>query len=1182
MQSDRGARKRLRESLIDGQANDLKCKLHGEFEIIEGKAKDTWVSLMGHDKGSHSGSTHLKGTEDLISHVLEKMAYIELSSVESFVLLCSVLLHDIGKIVDHSAALKLDKDPFVKRSMLAPFLKGKSVETLHHGIVSAAFILKNHESLGFSDFGIAECVAIVCAAHNLNTANELKKEGVLGNRFLDQYGRIRMSALCALLALGDELDNSYHRATPEWIKPSKDETNTKRELRAKLSGIEISKCGKLLVVHLSRDLYEPYIEDPGKPEKDMEPYKSNLLRYVIEDLLNKQQLLDSWRDEFFKMHIHLHGVALNVNGHLLDLRLGQDNPAAHETGKRLKLSLNLTYPAFNELLRKCDLKEYRIKKILSAENKCEIEVIAREYSNAMTFLASVLGKKEWYLNLSSLKLAVEPNIGQMKVERVLHTALQLSLRSFGLTTFPWETLASEAGIQHLDEIRLIFHRLSMLSEIFFHRPGEEKSRLLECLKQLGPESTNEKSKIIIAALDGEWSMAFSSTSGNERISYEETHKILKSFCQWLYEIIGGTNEGKKVPQSPKTQRPPKYIHIRNEELSYLLDETNPEHAILFPEIERCSCGESGPSHAGINLLITGPAGVGKSTLAMELISKGILFDGIDVIGPAINAYYSLEQPLESIRQMTRGLDLHDSDPLEFFPNSGKRQEAYINSLEKTKPVLLLLALAPRSYGSAVDEERLFWFRYEQISKLLEENRKMFMAGERNCSLSSIVIDNLNAFSRTPLARQQIQQLFRLISWYGVLGIHIIEHTPSSEITAFQSEVEFLADIVVRLSWIEGDYQYKALEVAKSRCQRHVLGKHPFKIRRDNGKQQHRLLDICSNDEPGFQVYPSIHSLVSKSEKESHAREQQRLNARFSTNEVLNAMVHKKPLGDTGIAKDALIVLQGRSGGHKLAIGMSYLHAKDDKESVLVINLGQTINYSAVADKHNWWEDSGKAYDSKPFQGLKWLRNPKVDIDMYLPPGKIAVEKKNRVKPPPGAGAIYVLNFHAGFLLPEEFLHIVKKFIEDINGIEDVNGGDKKNKITRVLFNSTGHLPERYPLLDKNPLLLHALVRLVKGMDASLMIIAVKGMGEDDRIMALAGMADLKFNIYDLSETRMPAACKRDLEKAQKSAASNVRIISSDNITGKDYSKEYRVFQVISTKNNHNQQEFEISEAISLS
>jgi hypothetical protein len=175
---------------------------------------------------------------------MERVPEIDLTSREAFILLLAILYHDIGKTV--TKAKQRDQLRHKKVKELTAY---QSINKDHHALYSAALVQIKQESWGIGDEGIAECVWFLCLAHFKDFAPKMRELGILKDRFLDQFGRIRLGWLGALLAIGDDLDNSYHRVAPDWAIGKTKKAKSKAQMRDGFDGCEVDLQGRLLVVH---------------------------------------------------------------------------------------------------------------------------------------------------------------------------------------------------------------------------------------------------------------------------------------------------------------------------------------------------------------------------------------------------------------------------------------------------------------------------------------------------------------------------------------------------------------------------------------------------------------------------------------------------------------------------------------------------------------------------------------------------------------------------------------------------------------------------------------------------------------------------------------------------------------------------------------------------------------------
>jgi hypothetical protein len=163
-------------------------------------AWEEWLPALTVSGGSFNSYPHIRNVEHHVDCLLVEGAAgasgdtprlrVPLSPVEVYVLLASVLFHDIGRITP----------------------KGD------HGVKSQKQIENSFPSLGIPSRELAGSIGRISAYHTmLERAGPFDRN--LEDTVIDPYGRVRESVLGPLLLLADHLDSAYTRVLPDYLRP---------------------------------------------------------------------------------------------------------------------------------------------------------------------------------------------------------------------------------------------------------------------------------------------------------------------------------------------------------------------------------------------------------------------------------------------------------------------------------------------------------------------------------------------------------------------------------------------------------------------------------------------------------------------------------------------------------------------------------------------------------------------------------------------------------------------------------------------------------------------------------------------------------------------------------------------------------------------------------------------------
>lgn len=216
----------LREYLRE-HCKELSESLERSWDI----AFDTWLPAVNTNKDTFNSYPHLRNLEvyaDKAATAFKAFHHGKrefLSPLETYVLLASILFHDIGKA------------------------RGSG----DHGRVSQNIIKKNWGLLGIPNEELANTISSLCLFHNESGQENISKQlAALSATVVDPYGTIREREIGALLMLVDHIDGSFIRVVPDFIR----EDSVKSIIgafRKKIRGIDIDLEGAMVKIIIGED-----------------------------------------------------------------------------------------------------------------------------------------------------------------------------------------------------------------------------------------------------------------------------------------------------------------------------------------------------------------------------------------------------------------------------------------------------------------------------------------------------------------------------------------------------------------------------------------------------------------------------------------------------------------------------------------------------------------------------------------------------------------------------------------------------------------------------------------------------------------------------------------------------------------------------------------------------------------
>ena len=504
----------------------------------------------------------------------------------------------------------------------------------------------------------------------------------------------------------------------------------------------------------------------------------------------------------------------------------------------------------------------------------------------------------------------------------------------------------------------------------------------------------------------------------------------------------------------------------------------------------------------ITILLTGPPGSGKTTLAFELCYR------LATEHQYSSFYFSTDSETHRLIGNAKDFGYVDTNKVAGFSENPDEFRPVIvwgkEKIDEWKALDDMLTTALKSLTRLLDKiphaEGLI--KEEDVKRRLPLWWLYAKENTRELRPKVLVVDNLNIVD--PKDQGKFFEKFLSLSPAARLVVFVLDSAPQGE---SHRPWEYACDNVIRLDSVSLEsYFMRTIEVVKTRYQDHVLGKHQLKIyarpTQDEIVSGQWVTDVqkiakMRRGHPyrptgGVFIYPSIHYHLSRYKRS----DPQQLSYADTLPESLSNLLGSERHGK-GFPEGRCTALIGGRGGHKSHLG--YLHILhrivDYGEGGLVISLRDDEDMTRETMARILGEQAFRNSvltneDRRQIEGIPKEKD-REECHQGILKGKLDKwEKENKFE---------ILYYHPGYITPEEFFHRVFMSIHRLKG--------KCQKLT-VLFNSLDQLAARFPLCAKQEIFIPGMIEALCGEGITSIFIAVQEPGQPDKQYGLLPMADL--------------------------------------------------------------------------
>jgi hypothetical protein len=364
--------------------------------------------------------------------------------------------------------------------------KEESAGGKDHSVVSYEWLRDPtmYPSLGLRNLQLSRCLAAICIYHgDIGDIQEYYTPSMLHTTYLDAYGMVREKELAALLKLADNIDGSFRRASPSYIRRGEPAEIIGR-FREKVSGIVVAPKAQMVLTELGdwsldhqqretiRKLFERHV---GDAEFCRNSYVAPGLVDIVEGYKDAEPKKAFW-DVFCCLPFKdgpAEGGHVPLKRRILDdLQLSPEPcdlktrllPTARATGA--ECNFNPEDAEAKKLVQRLAGDTVALGAVMSdvKRNAKTLRQIASELAGIGLPLHAWLIEYKDHLYTHDGRETFEPVFDRAYLRRICDCMEELTKGVLGQSEFTYETLAAGVRDPDANRVKMAVRRLSIITQ----------------------------------------------------------------------------------------------------------------------------------------------------------------------------------------------------------------------------------------------------------------------------------------------------------------------------------------------------------------------------------------------------------------------------------------------------------------------------------------------------------------------------------------------------------------------------------------------------------------------------------------------------------------------------------------------------------------------------------------------